>query len=118
MAAKKGRVGRDPLLLRVCAEIGAGAITEAYIADPGYATDGVTWGRSITINPAHQTVNTLLHECLHRLYPAWSERTVRAKTTYLCRRLTDAEVQAIYSEYEKRKRKRKRPVKLPEDVGR
>jgi hypothetical protein len=118
MAAKKGRVGRDPLLLRVCAEIGAGRITEAYIHDPGFTTDGVTWGQQITINPSHATVNTLVHECLHRLFPAWSERTVRAKTTYLCRRLTDAETLAIFAEYEKRKRKRRSPVRLPEDTAR
>lgn len=112
------RKGRDPLLLRVCAEIGAGSITEAYIHDPGYMTDGLTWGRQITINPAHQTVLTLIHECLHRLHPAWSENYVRNRTSYLCRRLSDGEVQAIYGEYEKRKRKRRRAVRLPEGTER
>lgn len=109
------RKGRDPLLLRVCAEIGAGSITEAYIHDPGWMTEGLTEGKQITINPAHATVNVLLHECLHRLYPAWSERTVRAKTTYLCRRLTDAETQAIYAEYQARKKARRSVKRAPQE---
>lgn len=112
------RPSRDPLLLRVCAEIGAGNITEAYIHDPGFTTDGVTWGQQITINPAHGVVDTLIHECLHRMFPHWSEGYVRNRTSYLVRRLSDAEVQAIHGEYEKRKRKRRSPVKLPAETQR
>lgn len=114
--AARSQVG--PLLLRVMAEIGAGRITEAYIHDPGMATEGLTEGPQITINPAHAIVNTLIHECLHRLHPAWSERTVRQKTSYLCRRLTDAETQTIYQEYQRRKRTRKTRKRVPPDVER
>jgi len=114
----KRRTSRDPLLLRVCAELGAGRITEAYIHDPGWATEGLTEGKQITINPAHATVNVVLHECLHRLFPHWSERTVRAKTTYLCRRLTDSEVQAIYAEYQARKNVRRTVKRAPQETER
>jgi DNA-binding sugar fermentation-stimulating protein len=88
------RKGRDPLLLRVCAEIGAGRITEAYIHDPGYMTEGLTEGSRITINPAHATVNVLVHEC------------------------TDAETQAIFQEYQQRKKSRRTMKRIPKDAPR
>jgi DNA-binding sugar fermentation-stimulating protein len=112
------RKGRDPLLLRVCAEIGAGRITEAYIHDPGYMTEGLTEGSRITINPAHATVNVLVHECIHALRPAWSEQTVRSRTSQICRRLTDAETQAIFQEYQQLKKSRRTMKRIPKDAPR
>lgn len=102
------------LLLSVMAELGAGRITEAFISDPGYMTDGVCEGRSqhITINPVHQTVDTILHECTHRLHPEWSERYVRGRVTWLRHRMTDEQVQAVFAEYERRRHKRKSAVRL------
>lgn len=111
--AARSQVG--PLLLRVMAEIGAGRITEAYIHDPGLMTEGVTEGKWITVNPAHAIVDVILHEALHRAFPRWSERTVRQKTSYLCRRLSDAEVQTIYQEYQRRKRTRKTAKRMAPD---
>ena len=103
------------LLGTVWAEIGAGKLTEAFISDGAAFTDGfVTGGGHITVNPAHQTVDTVIHECLHRAFPSWSENYVRRTTTYLRRRMSDEEVQAMYSEYQKRAKKRKRPVRLEE----
>jgi hypothetical protein len=94
-------------------ELGSGRITEAFISDGGNFTDGVYNGAGhITINPAHQTVDTLIHECLHRAFPAWSERYVRRTTSYIRKRMSDDEIQAMYAEYLKRARKRKRPVRL------
>jgi hypothetical protein len=101
-----------PLLLRVMAELGKGRISEGYIADDNMDTDGCCDGRHIHINPAHQTVDTVLHECLHRAYPAWPETYVRNRTTYLRKRLTDAEVQAVYQVYNDVKRSRKRALNL------
>lgn len=101
---------RPPLLLRVCAELGAGNITEAFIRDKGCMTDGLTIGKQITINPQHQTVDTLLHECLHRLHPQWSENYVRNRTSWLRHRMTDDEVQAVYDEYQRRKKSRRTAV--------
>lgn len=110
------RTARDFALIgRVFAEIGAGRMTEAFISDGGSFTDGfVTGGGHITINPVHQTVDTIIHECLHRMNPAWSERYVRRTTSYLRRRMSDDEIVALHDEYTKRAKKRKSPVRLDE----
>lgn len=102
------------LLLRVMAALGDGGITEAWISDPGYMTDGVCDSRRghITINPMHQTVDSVLHELTHRLHPEWPEAYVRGRVTWLRHRMTDEQVQTIYQEYEARKRRRRSPVKL------
>lgn len=110
------KVARDWALLgRIWAEIGAGKLTEAFIIDGRSMTDGVVTGNGhITVNPVHQTVDTVIHECLHRAFPAWSETYVRRTTSYLRRRMSDEEIQAMYAEFQKRSRKRKRPVRLEE----
>jgi hypothetical protein len=108
----------DPLLLRVCAELGAGRITEAYISDPKWHVDGLCEfgprGR-VTISPHYQTVDSLVHELIHRLQPEWSESYVRGRTTRLVRALTEQQLQTIYDEYQKRKRTRKSPVVVEEN---
>ena len=111
MPSKKSR--DFALLGRVWAELGAGRITEAFIKDGRNNTDGYFNGTGhITVNPAHQTIDTVIHECLHRLHPQWPESYVRRTTTYLRRRMSDEEVQAMYSEFQKRARKRKRPMSI------
>lgn len=105
--AKKAR--RDPLMVAVWAEVGAGRIREDYICDPHHFVDGETQHTGhITINPAPAVVDTIVHEILHRLRPAWSERYVRRTTSYLMRRMTDEEIQALYEEYQRRVRRRRR----------
>lgn len=108
------RTARDFALIgRVWAEIGAGRITEAFIQDGAALTDGYYNGSGhVVINPVHQTVDTLIHEILHRLHPHWSEAYIRRTTTYLRRRMGDEEVQAMYREFQKRARKRKRPYRI------
>lgn len=107
------RTARDFALIgRVWAEIGAGRLTEAFISDGPHFTDGFCSGEHIVINPVHQTVDTVIHECLHRAYPHWTENYVRRTTTYLRKRLSDEEIQAMHAEYEKRRRKRKSPVRV------
>lgn len=102
------REKRTPLMVQVWAEVGAGRIREAFIHDDKQFVDGETQGTGhITINPVHQTCDTLIHEILHRLHPQWSERYVRRTTTYLRRRMTDAETQMLYDEYQKRVKRRK-----------
>lgn len=111
------RRAHESLLLRVCAELGAGRISEAFIVDaPGIQCDGFTDDASkhITINPAFQTIDTVIHELLHRLHPAWSETYVRNRTTFLRRRMSDADVQAVYGEYQRRVHRRKRPRDIRE----
>lgn len=98
------RQKREPLMVRVWAELGAGQIREDYIIDPKEFVYGLCEGRRITINPVLSLVETTIHELLHRLYPAWSERYVRNRTTYLMRRMTDQEIQTFYDEYRRRVR--------------
>lgn len=101
-------------MVRVWAELGSGRISEAYIKDGRYFTDGFTddGSKHITVNPCHQTVDTVIHEILHRLHPEWNENYVRRTTTYLRRRMTDEETMAFYAEYQKRKRQRRRPLNV------
>lgn len=101
------RTGGRELLLRVCAELGAGNITEAYIVDKDHYCEGLTEGDQITINPVHATVDVVIHECLHRIFKRWSEQKVRATTRTLRRSMSDAETLALYREYQRRVRKRK-----------
>jgi hypothetical protein len=114
------RNDRPPLMVRVWAELGSGRITEAYIKDAdkknqlftdGYIDEG---SKHITINPVHPTVDTIIHEILHRLHPTWKESYVCRTTTYLRRRMSDEETQAFYQEYQKRKRRRRRPLDVTE----
>jgi hypothetical protein len=98
---------RPGLLVRVLTEIGTGAITEGFLSDKDLFVHGETVGRRITINPAIATVDTLIHETLHRLEPQWSENYVRRTTTWLMRRMSDEQIQALYEEYGKRVKKRK-----------
>jgi hypothetical protein len=98
-------------MVRVWAELGAGGITE----DPllrsnikGERLHGLQEGRHIWVNPTHGIVDTVIHELLHRMHPEWSEQYVCRTTTYLFRRMTDAEITAFYDEYQRRARKRRR----------
>jgi hypothetical protein len=50
----------------------------------------------IRINQTISTVNTLIHECLHRLRPQWSERAVRARTTRLMRQMSYQQIDKLY----------------------
>jgi hypothetical protein len=95
---------RPLLLLRVLAELGAARIKEAFIpSDRDAYVDGQLEGQAITINPIPETVDTVIHEVLHRLYPHWSERYIKNRTSYLMKRMSDEEVQLVYDEYQKRK---------------
>lgn len=106
----------DPLILRVCVEIGRGRITEARIDDAqSTQCDGYVENGRITINVIHATVDTVIHECLHRLYPSWTEHGVRTRTGRLMRKSSASEIQAIYDEYQIQKRRRKSPKVVGDD---
>ena len=107
----KPRHARPPLMISVLAELGAGRVSEGRIHDKEAFTEGLCIdSKHIVIDPVPNVVDSLLHEALHRLHPEWSENYVRNRTTFLLRRLTDAEVTQIYQEYQNRKGVRKRPV--------
>jgi len=90
-------------MVRVLTEFGAGHIREAYIDDDdSNYVHGTEEAGHIVINPAPAIVDTLIHEILHRLYPAWPERVVAQKTSWLMNRMSHQEVKAIYREYVQR----------------
>jgi len=107
MAGRGPRVEKPALLVRVLTEIGSGDIYEDWIADDKELVHGIVQGRKITVNPAIEVVDTLIHEILHRLQPNWTEKYVNNRTTWLMRRMSDEQIQALYAEYQKRAVKRK-----------
>ena len=109
---------RPALLVRVLTEIGKGRISEGFIHDNDAFTHGETDGRHIKVNPAISVVDTLLHEALHRLEPGWHENYVRRTTTFLLRRMSDEQIQALYDTYQQiAKRRRKRVRRAVDDRG-
>ena len=94
------------------AALGATPITETYIhGDPGERVDGLAERGRVWINPIHQTVDTVLHELLHIMHPAWTEEYVRNRVTYLMNRLTPEETQTIYAAYQAKARPSKKAKK-------
>ena len=93
---------------RVWAELGAGSVWEGFIeSDPDRYVEGFIDGHQITVNPAPNVVDSLIHEIVHRMKPEWSEAYVKRETTLLLRSMTDEEIQAFYEEFQRRRRKRK-----------
>lgn len=91
------RLVRDPLILEIAAAIGAGRITMGPIHDDDTFVHGVIDGAgAVRINPAVDTVDTACHEMIHRLRPAWSETSVRRRTTRIMRQLSDDEIDRLY----------------------
>jgi hypothetical protein len=89
---------RDPILIEVIAAIGAGRLSIAAIHDERdqELIEGMTeTGGRVTINVNPNIVDTGIHEMLHRMRPAWSERAVRAKTTRLIRQLGGREIDTL-----------------------
>lgn len=97
MKKKPRRLYRDPLLLEIAAAVGAGNIEIGPIHDDETFVHGLAYKNGkIVINPAIDVVDTLLHECCHRLRPEWSERAVRTRVTRLMRQLSDKEIDKMY----------------------
>jgi len=109
MTLKKGRgENNKKLWLRLRSELKTAEITEAYVSANDVYVDGLCHADgSVVINPQHQTVDTVIHELLHRIYPERSERSIRRTTTILRKTLTDKEVQEFYEEYRRRRKKGK-----------
>lgn len=89
---------RDVIFIELCATLGTGGLHEAYItsADPHERIDGLCVGRKVIVSPVFHVVETVIHECLHRIRPKWTERSVRRKTTQLMRQLSEAELERLY----------------------
>jgi len=83
-------------------ELGKGKVEERPLQEKRprkKAIRGWCDGEHAVVNPIPDTCDTLIHELLHRRFPDWSERTVKARTTEMIRRLTPEEMRAIYLEY-------------------
>jgi hypothetical protein len=84
--------GRDPLLIAVLAELGAGRISEDFIrAEDGGQVHGLIEGQHISINPMHSVVDTVLHECLHRAHGEVHALSHRCRDTIHLRHLSARE---------------------------
>jgi hypothetical protein len=108
--------GRPPLMVRVWAAMGSAGIIEDVTLKSdikGERLEGLQAGRHIWVNPIWSTADTVIHELLHLMHPEWSETYVRRTTTFLLRRMTDAEVQTFYDEYQQRAKRRKRRKHAP-----
>lgn len=105
------RYEQSPLLLRLMAEMGAGKVYEGRIVDPtGGITEGYCDGGVIYVDPSYGVVKILLHEALHRMLTDLTESAVEHRTEELMGELTQDQVHAIYDEYKRRRRTRKKPV--------
>lgn len=96
--SRKKLTPRDPLMLEIMAAIGAGRILIGSIrGHEGEFVHGIcSPDGEIVINPSVEIADTAIHECIHRLRPAWSERTVRARTKRLMCQLSHDEVEKVF----------------------
>lgn len=105
---------RDPLLVEVLAVLGVVPLVARPLEDEDHpdrmtvlgVCDPAGRGR-VTINEAPHLIDTILHECLHRVRPEWTEHGVRRRTTQLLRQLNADEIQRIYEVYVGRVERRK-----------
>jgi hypothetical protein len=95
----KRRPSYDSLLLEIAAAVGAGRISIGRIeGGDDEHVHGLTWADGgIVINPQVEIVDTACHEIIHRLRPAWSERTVRMRTKRLMNQLSHKDVDTLYT---------------------
>ena len=106
----------DPILLEIAAAIGAGRISIRAIHDNVELCHGATLDDGeIAISPIPSTCDTAIHEVLHRLRPEWSERTVRARTAKLMRKITNAELETLYTVLMSSATVKRRPLRLKTD---
>ena len=95
---------RNGLLLQVMARLGELSFAEQYLPmHKGYYTEGM-WheGGKIIVNPMPHVVDTVIHECLHEMFPQYSERAICSLTGKLMKRLSEDELQAIYAAYRRK----------------
>lgn len=79
-------------------EFGRGGVRLADLVNPHAHIDGFCdfGSKRVYVNPKPSTVETLLHELLHRKYPRWSERRVDREAKELLARMSTRQVNAWY----------------------
>lgn len=93
---------KTPLLLKVMSRLGSMEFQEEWLPRGKDGTDTYAlWqpNGTITVNVIPHVVDSVIHECLHELYPEYSEQAIRSLTGKLRRMLTEQDEQAIYDEY-------------------
>ena len=98
-----GTTPHSPLLLRLMARLGELEVQEKFLpTERGYVY-GMTDGDGIIyVNPVPHIVDTVIHEILHEFFPKHSERAILSLTGKVMHQLSDADLQAIYSEYRRK----------------
>lgn len=91
-------------------ELARGRVYECNLRDPAWVLDGLTDGDTIYIDPRPAIVDTVLHECLHRLKPRWGERAVRRHTAKLMQ-MDERSLRRVWRAYQ-RVVKRRRAISL------
>ena len=112
----------NALLVDVLVALGAGNLSLGPIRCDGEVVEGLAYtgmkGKMrghVVINNQHNTVDTALHELIHRVRPKWSEAKVRAQTRKLMRELSDAQQEAVYVAIHSVAKVRKRAVRIEID---
>jgi 6-phosphogluconolactonase (cycloisomerase 2 family) len=96
-------MARNTLLLQLMKRMAEVGVESVYIPtdSKGQKVYGYTYADgSIKVNPIVSVVDTVIHELLHSLNPAYSEATVRQLTGKLLRGMSDAEVLAFYGAFQ------------------
>ena len=90
-------------------ELARGGIVEAPISAPGMHVSGFCDGETeiVCINPLPELADTIIHECLHRRWPRWGEKRVRAETRRVMTTMTDDDVARLVRRYRRLRHKRR-----------
>lgn len=119
MARKRPLTCNEVLRDEVWTALGEKVVEEAYINGDalnlrihGLADENV---QAVMVNPAHTTLDTVIHELVHLCRPGWGEKRVEKETRRIMRTLSDQQVRRWYRKYERVKSVRKRPVDYEED---
>lgn len=101
----KQKTGNRHLVLTLLARFREVSFRERYIPDREGAQILGEYDDDkgeITINPVPHTVDTLIHELIHLVYPNYSERAVLSLTGKVMKQLSEADLLAIYKEYRRK----------------
>lgn len=103
----------NALIVELRAEFKKGKIFEARIDSDGDMVEGLYEPSSgaVYVDQTPNTVDTLLHELLHRRYPRWGERRVSDTAHRLVTAMSSEERRAWYRAF-KRKAAKCRPIRV------
>ena len=101
------------MLDELMAELSRGRIYECSLRSEYEQVHGLQEGDTIYIDPRPAILDTLLHELLHRRYPRWGERRVRAQARRLVLMMDEPTKRTWWRAY-RRVVRRSRPVEVDE----